>query len=513
MKLLLLHGEIAPDAPADEQDALVQVGAIREAAQALGHEVRTLPVTLDLEQLCRDLETLRPEMVFNLVESLAGNGALIHLPAAVLDWRRQAYTGAHAEALLLTSNKLLAKACLTAAGIATPQWIEDTARAEQAEGGLWIVKSVWEHASIGLDDSSVQRGGVGLAEKLRACQCAKGGRWFAERYVEGRELNVALLQDGVSVQVLPIAEIRFEDFPDGKPRIVDYRAKWVEDSFEYAHTVRHFPRAPQDATLLESLAATSLRCWALFALRGYARVDFRVDAAGKPWVLEVNANPCLSPDSGFFAAAADAGIDYPCMVARIVEAAIDAKPIAAASASPTGQRMHDAAAAHAHIETPELTFRAEAKEGDAAAVERLVRDSGFFNAEETEVAVELVQERLQRGPASGYHFLFAEHDSALAGYACYGPVPGTRESFDLYWIVVGARLQGRGIGKQLLARSEAAIAALGGRRIYIETSGRDQYKRTRAFYEHCGYHEAAVLKDFYARGDPKIIYVRTLAPS
>jgi D-alanine-D-alanine ligase len=146
-----------------------------------------------------------------------------------------------------------------------------------------------------------------------------GGQWFAEGYVGGRELNVALIADDGGPRALPVAEIRFDDFPAGKPRIVGYAAKWDGASFEYRHTVRSFAVEPELASRVGSIA---LECWRLFALDGYARVDFRVDPLGTPYVLEVNANPCLSPDAGFAAALEQAGVDFATAVGRLTDDAL-----------------------------------------------------------------------------------------------------------------------------------------------------------------------------------------------
>ena len=123
-------------------------------------------------------------------------------------------------------------------------------------------------------------------------------------------------------RVLPIAEILFLDFPKDKPRIVDYKAKWESDSFEYTHTPRTFQAQPGDEALRSELADLALRCWRLFGLAGYARVDFRVDREGRPWVLEVNANPCISSDAGYAAMLQEAGIAYDRAVEEIVTAAL-----------------------------------------------------------------------------------------------------------------------------------------------------------------------------------------------
>ena len=157
-----------------------------------------------------------------------------------------------------------------------------------------------------------------------------------------------------------------------------------------------------------------------------------------------------------------------------------------------------------------FSFRDQAQTGDAEAVRRLTAETKFFNAEESAVAMELVMERLRLGAASGYEFIFADDGPALGGYACFGPIPGTLASWDLYWIAVAPRLQGRGLGRELLARCEAAIAGAEGQRVYIETASREQYAATRAFYLRNGYQQEAMLADFYAPGDGKIIYLKTL---
>jgi ribosomal protein S18 acetylase RimI-like enzyme len=147
---------------------------------------------------------------------------------------------------------------------------------------------------------------------------------------------------------------------------------------------------------------------------------------------------------------------------------------------------------------------------DVEHVRRIVRTTGFFHDHEMDVAVELVRERLNRGIDSGYHFLFADLDGATIGYACYGPIACTAGSYDLYWIAVDPECQSKGIGRVLLRACEARMAEAGGRHVYVETSSRTLYEPTRAFYQRCGYSEAARLADFYADGDAKVIYVRAL---
>ena len=147
-----------------------------------------------------------------------------------------------------------------------------------------------------------------------------GGEWFVEAFVEGREFNLSLLGGSQGMELLPPAEMCFVGFPPGKPRIVNYAAKWDEHSFEFHATPRRFDFGAEDGDLLNRLAVTAEACWRLFELRGYARVDCRVDERGAVQVLEVNINPCLSPDAGFAAAAALAALDLPAIVARLLAA-------------------------------------------------------------------------------------------------------------------------------------------------------------------------------------------------
>jgi len=332
--IALLHGRVDADAPEDEKDILIQVQTVRGALDSLGYEVHDVELTLDLAEAAARLRSLQPLLAFNLAETIDGKGSLIHLAPSLLESLGIPYTGASAEAILLTSHKLLAKRILAAADIDTPEWA--TAAASLSSRLCFpppfIVKSIWEHASIGMEDSAVAFSRGELEAEVRRRSSREGmDHLFVERYVPGREFNLALLggqPDSERAQSLPPAEIRFVDYPPGKPRFVGYRAKWDESSFEYGRTPRCFDFAPEDGGLIEALKQLSLECWELFGLRGYARVDFRVDADGRPWVLEVNTNPCLSPDAGFMAAAGRAGLTGNNVVQRIMaDVAMEKEPL------------------------------------------------------------------------------------------------------------------------------------------------------------------------------------------
>jgi len=158
-----------------------------------------------------------------------------------------------------------------------------------------------------------------------------------------------------------------------------------------------------------------------------------------------------------------------------------------------------------------VSWRFEVEAADVERIRHLVTVTGFFNDQEVEVAVELVDERLAKGQTSGYIFILAEHCGRLVGYSCFGPIACTDNGFDLYWIAVHPDFQRRGLGRRLLNETERRIGAAGGNRIYVDTSQRPQYDSTRAFYESCGYQLEALLPDFYRLGDGKAIYCKRLA--
>ncbi len=163
--------------------------------------------------------------------------------------------------------------------------------------------------------------------------------------------------------------------------------------------------------------------------------------------------------------------------------------------------------------TQTVTLRHTVTPKDREHVRAIVESTGMFRPDEVDVAVELVDERLAKGEPSGYYFVFAELGGQVVGYACYGPIACTVSSYDLFWIAVRHDLQGAGVGRKMIEQCERLIQEAGGNRIYIDTSGRAQYTPTRRFYERCGYTLEANLKDFYAPGDDRVIFVKVATAS
>jgi D-alanine-D-alanine ligase len=310
----------ATESRPDEIDTIVAAASVADALDGLGFAAEVIGLAPNLSQLDA-LPSRRPLTVFNLVDSVNGDGRLAPMVPARLDALGLRYTGCGTSAWLETLSKIGTKLKLAHAGLPTPAWSEDGSGL--ASNAPVIVKPVWEHGSLGLDEDSVVRG----ADASRAI-VERNLRWktehFAECYLDGREFNLSLLDGPTGPRVLPIAEIVFEGFAGRMPRIVGYDAKWTPDSEAYIGTPRRFGLEAEDPELAAKLGGLAIACWQLFALSGYARVDFRLDAEGEPSILEVNMNPCLSPDAGFAAAAKEAGHSYEAMIGRIVEASLGA---------------------------------------------------------------------------------------------------------------------------------------------------------------------------------------------
>jgi len=321
MRVLVLHSDVPPDAPPDEQDTLIAAKAVSDALASRGHQAPLAPFVPGTAAMRALLARHAPDVVFNLVEGIDGKGSLAYIAPRILDEIGVPYTGTGAQGLIDTGDKPLAKRLLREAGLPTPDWSEPPDWDGLALQTRYIVKAAEEDASLGLDDASVV---VGAAVQARAEACASrfGGHWFAEAYVEGREFNIGVIEEQGAPRVLPMAEMTFAQWPAGRPKIVGYTAKWDDASFESTRTVRAFAVEEREPQLAGDLRSLAERAWLLFKLRGTARVDFRVDAGGRAWILEINPNPGIAPDAGLVAAAERAGLSYADLIEKIVRAAL-----------------------------------------------------------------------------------------------------------------------------------------------------------------------------------------------
>lgn len=308
------------------QDAILGVRAAVEAALcARGAQVRSVPVASAPTDFVPELLAERPELVVNLCESFAGEARGEMLVPGLLDLTGLAYTGSGPLALTLALHKDKAKALLRGCGVTTPDsaLIERLPDLEQVSVALpAIVKPAREDASIGIDRHSVVRD---RSELRRVCErVLREHRQPAlvEQYIEGRELNVALL--GNPPRPLPISEIDFTHLDPSLPRIVTYAAKWDESSPEYLATPPVWCSLPEE--IEQRVYQAAVAAFTALDCRDYGRVDIRLSPEGVPFVIEVNPNCDLSPGAGFARAAEASGLGYEDLVWRLVEVARERGP-------------------------------------------------------------------------------------------------------------------------------------------------------------------------------------------
>lgn len=321
MRVLVVHSDVGADARPDDLDTLTSAEAIADALRKQGHIAALAPFAASPEAVRKILDDFRADAVFNMVESVFGQDSLAALAPSIFERIGVPYTGNASAPIAVTGDKPLAKRLMRAAGLPTPDWCEPPAWDGLDDAQTYIVKSATEDASLGLDDGALVQGCEAVIARAERSAKRHRGRWFAEAYIEGREFNVALLEEQGGMRALPVPEMRFQDWPQGKPRIVGYDAKWDEGSDDAVKTVRGFGLEREAPVLARTLSDLALKTAAQFGIGGYARIDFRTDRDGRPFILEINANPCLDPHAGFAAAAAEAGLSYETTIGSILAAA------------------------------------------------------------------------------------------------------------------------------------------------------------------------------------------------
>jgi D-alanine-D-alanine ligase len=320
--------EFVPGAGADAAAVRASAEAICQALRDAGHDSQLVSLQgRDLVKVLTKLESERPDLVFNLCESLCGVAANEVAVPAVLDLLGLPYTGSDAPALAVALQKAKTKDVLHGRGIPTPPYrvmssVADIERvASEALDYPWFLKLANEDASVGITEANVLADGAALAARAKTLYAEFGSPLLAERFVAGREVNVTLLGSGKDVRILPLHEIDFGLMPAGRPHIVSYAAKWDEKHVDYAGT-KPVPIKNATPDLIAAIEATARAAWEAIGLRDYGRVDLRVDAAGVPWVIDVNPNCDISPDAGVARAAAAIGWPYPQLIGTIAELAL-----------------------------------------------------------------------------------------------------------------------------------------------------------------------------------------------
>lgn len=307
-----------------EEGAEAQAQAVGTALEKLGHRVCLVPLGASLAAFVNDLQEAAVDLVFNLCEGFWGESRMEMNVAALLEMLGTPCTGSSPLCLGVTQNKTLTKALLIQHGLPTPKSI--TVRGEylfaRAKNLSWplIVKPATEDASLGIGPESVVTDEKSLHERVRHIHNRYQQAVLVEEYIDGREFNVSLL-GGEKPRVLPLAEIRFDSSLPWK--LVTYAGKWQEDSPDYTGTQ---VACPAQVSVREDFLVrdVALRAYKLLGCRDYARVDIRL-RDGVPYILEVNANPDISPDAGLARSARAGGLDYPQLIERIIRMALKRK--------------------------------------------------------------------------------------------------------------------------------------------------------------------------------------------
>ena len=317
MKVALLFDGISALGASADQIIVETVETVERILRDDGHEVVRFPITMDgrwIERMRRG----RFDLAFNLCEGIDGVAAYEPPVISILELLGIPYTGSSSWTTSVCLRKHVVNGMLAGRGLPVPRWgLVRRGEPLPTIGFPAICKPAAEDASIGIEQRSVVRSLKALAERVDVMH----ERWdevIVQRYIEGREVNVGI----VGRTVLPVSEIRFDGLPRWMWRIVSYRSKWEVGCEEDLGAVPHCP-AELEAPLRAEIERIALVAWQAVGGEGYGRVDMRIDRAGRPWILEVNANPDLAPDAGLARMSRVAGRDYAELVRDICRLALE----------------------------------------------------------------------------------------------------------------------------------------------------------------------------------------------
>jgi len=321
MNIVLLHTKDAIEPP---EDPVLE--HIETALKSEDHQVRRLVVDDSVEPLIASLKSDRPDLVFNLCESFAGKSALESNVAALLNLLGLRYTGSSPAGLIMAGDKTLTKKVLSFHGILTARFATVFRGAVDWAGEInfpLIIKPPQEDASLGITQKSVVNDVQELLKTMSSLQEEYQSPVLAEEFIDGREFYVGVLGNS-DATALPIMELDFTGYPEGKPKIASWEAKWGDDGdekgAEFEGTKSIFPGDVPEA-LVEKMQKVAVDAFHALRLRDYARVDLRVNAKEEVYVIEVNPNCYLEKNAEFASAAGKSGIEYPALINRIVELA------------------------------------------------------------------------------------------------------------------------------------------------------------------------------------------------
>lgn len=332
LKVVVLYNLLERLQKGEEKDILAEdgileeIGAVEEAIQGLGHQCSVLAVREEIFTVIHWLREIQPDVVFNLCESVYGNSCWEMNIPALLELFQIPYTGSPPLTLGLCQDKGKVKDILLSQGIQTPRYQIVDRPSVPVRDPLFpmIVKPLHEDGSLGISKESVVFDEKALRRQIRYILDRYHQPALVEEFIEGRELNVSLMEIQGRIEVLPISEIDYSEFPEGIPRICGYEAKWMQESLEYQRSKPICP-APLKEGIRKRIEQVAIQVFKLFRCRDYARIDLRVNPEGKIYIIEVNPNPDISPQSGMTRSIKTQGMTYAEFIGNLLERALQRK--------------------------------------------------------------------------------------------------------------------------------------------------------------------------------------------
>ena len=524
-RVLVLFNEptLPPEHPDSdsEHDILFTADAVARILQQAGLAVERLGLRDDPAALLKGLKASNPDAVFNLYEGLAQWGNTEAYFAGLLELLRVPFTGSPTQPLLLCRSKPLTKQLLAGAGLPTAPFfvVEDGPVPRCRIKWPVIVKPGREDASVGIDQASVVTGQKQLEDRVEYIRATYGPSVLVERFVRGREFNVGLLERDGEVTTLPYSEILFvppADRPDLWP-IVSFDAKWRPGTLEFTATPA---KNPADVTpeLYDRIATLSKKAFELVGCRDYARVDFRLDEDGEPFILEVNPNPCISPLAGLAAGLESAKIPYADFVLGLVRQALrrGSSPQLAEAVGPATEAtvvVEDAAPAVADSPASAAWRVRSARPSDLPGVLDLLDGVPTVNSEPTASLVARLRLVLDRKDPAARRCLLMTRRGSVVGLALSALLDDGQgaAALEVVYVRPGYRLQG--IGRRLVRAAEESAAANGGRVLLAHASSGPTEAAPRQFLQSVGFRSVGELAEYYRDGYARLSFARPLTPA
>jgi D-alanine-D-alanine ligase len=323
--LVLMHEDLVPPESieglsAKEVAPYKSEYDVSAGLQNLGHEVRPLGLSSDLGVLREAITQWNPDITFNLLEEFHGVAVYDQHVVGYLELMRKPYTGCNPRGLLLAHDKALTKKILSYHRIRVPDFAvfpmgKVVKRPKRLKFPL-LVKSVSEEGSVGIAQASVVHNDEKLTERVQFIHQQTATDAIAEEYIEGRELYVGVIGNQ-RLETFPTWEMFFRNMPEDTVRIATEKVKWDHD-YQKKHGIETGPAENLDPAVDSQIAHLCKRVYRTLSLSGYARMDLRLTAEGKVYVLEANPNPNLEYGEDFAESAEKAGVSYEKLLSRIV---------------------------------------------------------------------------------------------------------------------------------------------------------------------------------------------------